>query len=152
MGAPKVKKSQQAYIPCLAVLARGLPRNRVYRRRRAFDEFRGINSEGHRKLAAFVFSPVEDTTQLAPKVANQANDFYHQFYAGDFRFRSWDHESPSRQKSKYLPFRKLQPPRILAHFAFFTVGHSRVSVLCCFFWTQIGHSVLGSLLVLGFRP
>ncbi len=28
-------------------------------------------------------------------------------------------------------FESCKPPRILAHFAFFTVSHSRVSVLCC---------------------
>jgi len=53
------------------------------------------------------------------------------------------YESPTLAKPKYLPFRKLQPPRISAHFTFFTVGYSRMFVLCCSFWTQIGHNDLG---------
>jgi len=55
--------------------------------------------------------------------------------------RPWGYESPSRQNLKYLPFQKLQPPRISAHFAFFTVPHSRFSVLFILDtnWTQRFH-------------
>jgi hypothetical protein len=46
-------------------------------------------------------------------------------------------------KPEVFAFSKVAATRISAHFAFFTVTHTRVSVLCCSFWTQIGHNVLG---------
>gem|GEM_PF-2675648 len=35
---------------------------------------------------------------------------------GKRNFRPWGYESPSRRKRKYLPFQKLQPPRVLVRF------------------------------------
>jgi hypothetical protein len=50
-----------------------------------------------------------------------------------------EYESPYRQKRKYLPFRKLQPPGIFEAFTFLPIRSGPLFVQCCSFWTQIGH-------------
>ena len=47
-------------------------------------------------------------------------------------------ELDARQKRKYLPFRKLRPPKKNSGFQFFPIPYRPVYVACSYFWPGIG--------------